>query len=183
MDGVAYEKTEYALGLIADGNDVGVDLLYRYMGKTMLFVAKGVVCDRCLAEDVVQESFLKIVKNINGYKKGTNACAWVCRIVRNTALNVLKKEKNARGRDIDEFANVSDGQDLEERSTTQILAEKIMNSLAPPIVKQMVYMKYFLDMTVREIATAIGKSKSYVSKEIIRAEEYMRKIAGDSWTK
>lgn len=38
-----YEKTEYALSLIKDGNDNGVDLLYSFMGKTMLMVARGVV--------------------------------------------------------------------------------------------------------------------------------------------
>ena len=40
-----YRKTEYALSLIKDGNDNGVDLLYSFMGKTMLMVARGVVRD------------------------------------------------------------------------------------------------------------------------------------------
>ena len=65
---------------------------------------------------------------------------------------------------------------MEEKTTTQLLVEKLMNSLTPPIVKQMVYMKYFLDMTVREIAKEVGKSKSYVAKEIAKAEEYMKSL-------
>ena len=51
-----------------------------------------------------------------------------------------------------------------------------MNSLTPPIVKQMIYMKYFLGMSVREIAKEIKKSKSYVSKEIQKAEEKMKNL-------
>ena len=70
-----YEKTEYALSLIKDGDDNGVDLLYSFMGKIMFRVARGVVKDSFLAEDVVQDSFLKIVKNVDKYKKGTNAYA------------------------------------------------------------------------------------------------------------
>ena len=31
-------------------------------------------------------------------------------------------------------------------------------------------------MTVREIAKEIGKSKSYVAKEIVKAEEFMKKM-------
>lgn len=174
MDGTLYEKTEYALGLIAAGNDAGVDLLYACMGKTMLFVAKGIVKDTFAAEDVVQESFLKIVKHIAKYKKGTNGYAWICRIVRNTALNSLKSSNGRNEQNIDEFVHLSDGQNFAEKSETHMLVERLMNSLAPPIVKQMVYMKYFLDMTVREIAKAIGKSKSYVSKEIVKAEEFMK---------
>ena len=170
-----YEKTEY-LSLIKDGNDNGVDLLYSFMGKTMVMVARGVVRDSFFAEDVVQDSFLKIVKNIGKYKKGTNAYAWVCKIVRNTALNALKSSLNHPTENIDEFFCLSDGNDVEDKTTTQLLVEKLMNSLAPPIVKQMIYMKYFLDMTVREIAKEIGKSKSYVAKEIAKAEEFMKTL-------
>lgn len=171
-----YEKTEYALSLIKDGNDNGVDLLYSFMGKTMLMVARGVVRDSFFAEDAVQDSFLKIVKNIGKYKKGTNAYAWVCKIVRNTALNALKSSLNHPTENIDEFFCLSDGNDVEDKTTTQLLVEKLMNSLAPPIVKQMIYMKYFLDMTVREIAKEIGKSKSYVAKKIAKAEEFMKTL-------
>ena len=176
MNTELYEKTEYALSLIKEGNDEGVDLLYSAMGKVMFAVAKGICKNKFTAEDVVQESFLKIVKNVHRYKKGTNAYAWVCRIVRNTALNTVKSSQNKRNEYIDEFFCISDGIDIEEKTTTQLLVEKLMNSLTPPIVKQMVYMKYFLDMTVREIAKEIGKSKSYVAKEIAKAEEFMKKM-------
>lgn len=171
-----YEKTEYALSLIREGNEAGVDLLYSFMGKIMFMVARGVVKDACLAEDVVQESFLKIVKNVGRYKAGTNAYSWVCKIVRNTALNALKSSQNRPTEDIDDFFGLSDGTDLEERTTTQLLVEKLLDSLSPPIVKKMICMKYFLDMTVREIAKEIGKSKSYVAKEISKAEEFMKKL-------
>lgn len=124
MNDLLYQTTEYALGLIAARNEAGIDILYEYMGKTMLFVAKNVVKDDFAAEDVVQESFLKIVKNISKYKRGTNGYAWVCRIVRNTALNAVKSENAHGGRSIDEFVNIADGKDFEEMSQTRMLAEK-----------------------------------------------------------
>ena len=149
-----YEKTEYSLSLIREGKDAGVDMLYDVLGKNMLAVARGVVGDKFVAEDVVQDSFLKIV--------------------RNTALNTLKAEKNKKTEDIDEFYALASGNDEEEKSTTKILVETLMNTLAPPVVKQMIYLKYFLDMTVREIAKEVGKSKSYVAKKIAEAEEFMK---------
>lgn len=45
MNREVYDKIEYALGLIAEKKDAGIDLLYRYMGKNMLFVARGIVKD------------------------------------------------------------------------------------------------------------------------------------------
>lgn len=172
MNGSIYEQTEYALTLIADGNDCGVDLLYRIAGKNMLFIARNILKDRALAEDAVQESFLKIVKYVSGYKKDSNAYAWICKITRNTALNMLRTRQPHAS--IDEFSFISSGEDDEEKSTDRILVEKLLSALSPPIVREMIYMKYFLDMTVREIASAVGKSKSYVSKEILKAENTMK---------
>ena len=167
MNKELYEKSEYALSLIKEGNDLGVDILYSSMGKVMLAIARGIVKDSFIAEDIVQ--------NINKYKLGTNGYSWVCKIVRNTALNSLK-ESNIGQVDVDEFYTISSDENIKEETSTQLLVEKLMNSLAPPIVKKMIYMKYFLDMTVREIAKEIGKSKSYVAKEIAKAEEYMKTL-------
>lgn len=160
--------------MIREGNEAGVDMLYDVLGKNMLAVARGAVGDKFVAEDVVQDSFLKIVRNVNKYKKGTNPCAWALKIVRNTALNTLEAEKNKKTEDIDEFYALASGDDEEEKSTTKILVETLMNTLAPPVVKQMIYLKYFLDMTVREIAKEVGKSKFYVAKKIAEAEEFMK---------
>ena len=68
-----------------------------------LFIAKNYIKDDLLAEDVVQDSFLDIVKNIKKYEKN-NGYGWICKIVKNNALNALKKEnkllkhKNIRDR-------------------------------------------------------------------------------------
>ena len=53
MNREIYEKTEYALSLIREGKDAGVDMLYDVLGKNMLAVARGVVGDKFVAEDVV----------------------------------------------------------------------------------------------------------------------------------
>ena len=63
---------------------------------------------------------------------------------------------------------------MEKKSESRLLVEQLMKKLDPPILREMIYRKYFLDMTVREIAQEIGKSKSYVSKEILKAEKMMK---------
>ena len=104
---------EEALSRIAKGDETGVELLYSCMGKWMLLIAKGVTGNKEIAEDAVQESFLRITENIDKYEKNTNACAWVCRIVHNTAVNELKKYKGKEYYPIDETeaekeANIDD---------------------------------------------------------------------------
>lgn len=173
MDLQAREKIEYALEQIRKGQDEGVETLYVLMGRTMLFVANGVVRDRHAAEDVVQESFVKIVKGIHSYRAGSNGYAWVCRIVRNTALNDLRKSGGRRWQELGEFDKAAECS-FEEKSEASVLVEKLMQELSEER-RQMVYMKYFLDMTVRDIGKELGKSKSYVAKQIRAAEEQMKK--------
>jgi len=174
MPSELYEKIEYALGLISDGDESGVDLLYSAAGKRLFIIAKNIVGD--LAEDVLQESLLKIVKNIKKYKKGSNPYAWVAKIVYNTALTASSKMRGEK--DIEEYSFLSDGNVTEENSTTKIFVRELMDSL-PPMRKKLVYMKYFLDMTVREIAKEIGKSKSYAAKEIALAEEQLKEALNE----
>ena len=60
---------EKALDLIKGGDSKGLDLLYEYVSKQMLFVATNYLKSDDLAQDAVQNSFIDIVKNIKSYKK------------------------------------------------------------------------------------------------------------------
>ena len=163
------KQVEQALNMILENDTKGLDILYNCMSKTMLFVAKSYIKDDLLAEDVVQDSFLDIVKNIKKYEKN-NGYGWICKIVKNNAINALKKENKYINYNDDIFLIPSE-ENVEKKTENQLL-----NSLYPPIVKSMIYMKYFMDMTVREIAKELKVSKSYVSKEIIKAEKYMKTL-------
>ena len=105
--------TEYALSLIAAGDGAGCDLLHAQLGGAMLAAARAVTGDRAAAEDAVQDAFIRIVRGIRGYRPGTNPRAWVLRIVRNCAIAKIDRHRAAN---IDEFYNLADGQDCEERA-------------------------------------------------------------------
>lgn len=161
---------------IAEGNTVALDQLVRLVSARMLSVARSVVRDKALAEDVVQESFIKIVDKAHRFKQGTNGYAWICKIVHNTALNMLRKRKpNAN---IDEFYDIAATTDVEEKSTQALAVEQAMSVLSPQ-EKLLIYQKYFMDYTVRDSAKATGLSKSTVSRKIVEAEDKMRKAMTD----
>ena len=52
--------------------------------------------DQVKAEDLVQDTNLKAIKNRNSYKAGTNLKAWLYTILRNTFINNYRKEKNRK---------------------------------------------------------------------------------------
>ena len=67
--------------------------LYNLYCKGMFIVANRYVKDRFIAEDVMQEAFIKAFKNINNYKNEVAFGAWLKRIVINQSIDQLKKNK------------------------------------------------------------------------------------------
>lgn len=67
--------------------------LYNLYCKAMFVVANRYVNDSFLAEDIMQESFIKAFKSIDRYKNEVPFGAWLKRIVINQSIDALKKKK------------------------------------------------------------------------------------------
>lgn len=67
--------------------------LYNLYCKAMFLVAFRYVKDRFVAEDVMQDAFIKAFKNIDKYKNEVAFGAWLKRIVINQSIDQLKKNK------------------------------------------------------------------------------------------
>jgi RNA polymerase sigma-70 factor (ECF subfamily) len=67
--------------------------LYNLYCKAMFLVSYRYVKDKCIAEDVMQDAFIKAFKNIDKYKNEVAFGAWLKRIVINQSIDQLKKKK------------------------------------------------------------------------------------------
>ena len=67
--------------------------LYNLYCKAMLIVANRYVKDRFLAEDIMQDAFIKCFKKIDSYKGEVAFGAWLKRIVINQSIDELKRTK------------------------------------------------------------------------------------------
>ena len=67
--------------------------LYNLYCKAMFLVAFRYVKDRFVAEDVMQDAFIKAFKNIDKYKNEVAFGAWLKRIVINQSIDEIKKKK------------------------------------------------------------------------------------------
>ena len=87
---------------------------------------------------------------------------------------MLKREKRNKTVNIDELFDISAATDVFAESSAAINLQKALSVLAER-EKQVVYQKYFMEFTVRDIAKSVGKSKSSVQRTLDAAEEKMRK--------
>ena len=158
---------------VSQGNTFALEGLSRLVSGRMLSIALSIVKNRMTAEDVVQESFLRIVRSAQQFEPQTNGYAWICKITQNVALNALRAEKLRRTENIDDFFHLSSDDDVAEQSTTKQLLREAMQSLTD-FEKRVIYQKYFMDFTVRDSAKSLGKSKSAVQRAISSAEEKIK---------
>jgi len=170
------EKEEInRLILLVAGNDSGALMrIYNSVGGRLLSVAMGVTRNIHLAEDVLSESFIKVVKYANKFKGG-NGYAWLCTVVKNTALTMLKISNAKQGADIDGFFNLTDGKNLAENSDAAIMVENAMKRLSSQ-ERLCIWLKYFNDYTIRDISAETSISKSSVADLIKKAEKKLKEF-------
>ncbi len=71
------------------------ELLYRHFAKKMYAISMGYAGERPLAQDILQESFIKVFKNIGQYKNDGSLEGWIRKIVTNTAIDHIRNRKRA----------------------------------------------------------------------------------------
>lgn len=89
---------------LINGNKSAFEDIYALTRKSVYYTALSVLKERSLAEDVMQSTYLNVLRCKSSYRSGTNAAAWINRIARNEALN-LKKSRN-REEYMDENGNL-----------------------------------------------------------------------------
>jgi RNA polymerase sigma factor (sigma-70 family) len=77
-----------------DGDRTAYRELYSHYSGSLLAVAMRYMKSKAEAEDVLQESFIKVFKNLASFDKNSSLGTWMTRIVINTALNTFRKEQS-----------------------------------------------------------------------------------------
>jgi RNA polymerase sigma factor (sigma-70 family) len=85
-----------------------------YAGK-MMTVCRRYASDLTEAEDILQESFIRVFSNISQYRFEGSLEGWIRRIVIHTALRILQKKKIR-------FAEIKDDLDIEQSMTVDGIA-------------------------------------------------------------
>ena len=171
------EQLDTLLTSLRHGNANALDGVYALLGGQMLALARGIVHNRADAEDVGTDKFHKLVPRIRTYRSGSNGRAFVMRIVRNTAFDLLRRRKIRAEEDLDAFFHLTDERYDPGRTEDALMLEEAVAKLDPP-ERRMIYYRYYLDFTVREIAQETGMSKSAAARLVSLAEEKLKKLLG-----
>src|SRR4028118_1006590 len=82
-----------------ESEKIGFDAAFTLHHRTVFRVARGVVSDPALAEDVTQEVFLRLYKNLDTAPNDDLLKAWLIRVTINVARNALRGNSRATRRE------------------------------------------------------------------------------------
>lgn len=90
---VKYLNEEFLLSGCKRNDRRSQESLYKLFAGKMYAICLSYAGERPLAQDILQESFIKVFRNIDNYKNDGSLEGWIRRIVANTAIDHIRKKK------------------------------------------------------------------------------------------
>lgn len=173
------DMTDEELALsYADGNNRAFDLLLLRNQSKLFSYILFVVHDRETAEDIFQETFVKVITRLQEgrYTVSGKFGAWIMRIAHNAIMDWYRDQASMRIVDTSADNDLSNipGADIFEGNienrfvNSQIMADvrRLLDAL-PPMQREVVYMRFYQQLSFKEIAdstevsinTALGRMR------------------------
>ena len=164
------DLTDEELALLyVEGNNRAFDLLLSRNEVKLFTYIMFFVRDQEVANDIFQETFLKVVSKLQNHEYSTNGKfgGWLLRIAHNVLMDMYRGQRYkyvVDSNDDNDLSNIS-GEDLLETNAEvnliniQVLSDvrKMMDQL-PMLQREVVYMRYYQQLSFKEIAEATGVS-------------------------
>ncbi len=164
-------QCDAALLKIAEGDMEALSVIYHKMGKRIFLLSLSILRDKESAEDVMQETFLKIAAEAHTYKEKSNAIAFILTIARNLSLNLLAKRRRSSSYE----TSLEAGAELADSDSAELFSElPEALSLLDTDDRQIVILKLENNMKHRDIATILGISEAACQKRYRRALEKLK---------
>ena len=169
---------------IQDGDDEALEQLVGRHTRPVYALAYRLSGSRDDASDIVQESFIKMWKNIAKFRNGGNFPAWLMTITRNTALDFLRIKRpllfsqiENDGRTIDESV-ASDNEHPEDRLFTEWNNERLNAAVEklPPHYREVIALRFENGHTFDDISQILEKPLHTVKSQNRRALMMLKKL-------
>jgi len=133
-------------------------------------LAYGYVKNSNDAIDILQDSIQKAISSKNNLKKEQSLKSWFYRIVINTSLDFLRKQKRLVVVDEETIQSYSSG--INDHYTN-IDLERSLEAL-PPKYKSVIILRYFEDLKIEEVAEILQESPNTIKTRLYKALELLR---------
>lgn len=155
------EVQREARRLVDEYGDLTLRLAYTYLGS------------RQDSEDVSQDVLCKLLCRKEPFNGPEHERAWVIRCTSNACKDLLRSASRRRNVSLDQVAEVPDA--TAETDADDVPGEVTRAVMGlPPTYREVIYLHYYENMSLRQIAEAVGASEGAVAKRLSRARAELR---------
>lgn len=157
---------ELAMSYI-DGNNRAFDVLLERNQTKLFTYIMFVVRDRETADDVFQETFVKVITRLHAgqYAATGKFSGWIMRIAHNVIMDWFRDQKSQKLIELTEDNNLSNvGEIFDTNRENQYVNEQVLRDvqkmmhLLPAPQREVVYMRFYQQMSFKEIAETTNVS-------------------------
>ncbi len=175
---VTQEELEGLILAIADGNKNALAALYENTNTAVYGFSLSILKNTHDAQDVLQDTYIKIFANAKRYLPQGKPMAWIFTITRNLCLMKLRDGKKNDANPVEEMVDI--GHDTREALEDKLVLKKVIESLPSP-EREIIVMHAVSGLKHREIAdvldiplsTVLSKYSRTIKKlKLLLKEEY-----------
>jgi RNA polymerase sigma-70 factor (ECF subfamily) len=168
---------ESLIARVAKGDDLALQTLYRRYGRPVYGIGLRYLDDGDLAQDLVQDVFLKIWRRAETYDPGKGSfSAWIFTIARRSAIDLQRRRARRAAIPLDDAPELG----VEDETWQQLAQDwQVVEALLAmdAHLREPLLLAYYRGLTQREIAdhlgVPLGTVKSRMSRGLARLGEIM----------
>lgn len=189
MENMKQMTDDALVTLYLNGNNSAFDALLGRHQERLFNYIYFIVRSRELAEDIFQETFVKAIMTLQQgrYTNDGKFAAWITRIAHNLVIDQFRVERNENIISNDEAeydllnnASLSEGTVENRMVNEQVLKDvRALVDELPDCQREVVFMRYYQDLSFKEIADITGVSINTALGRMRYAVLNMRRIAAE----
>lgn len=170
----AVEATDHGSGRL----DMDLEYMIEEYSSLIFHVAHNILHDTALAEDVVQETVIKVWRNQDGFRGDSSVKTWLVRIARNTAIDTQRRQKErlTPGGRVPDTVDDTAGADTERVAQGRAALSDLSSALdqLDELSRTIIVLREVNGMAYADIAEALEVSEATVKTRLMRARRALQ---------
>lgn len=175
------EKDQYQINQVLEGNTNAFSVLVDQYKDLVFTLALRMLKNREEAEEVSQDTFIKVFKSLEKFKGDSKFSTWIYKVTYNTCLDRLKKNKRQQQVvSIDEFTE-KHVKTIDNALDNMVKGERLKAiqdciNLLPNDDGFLLTLYYFEEQSLAEISNIVGISANHVKVKLYRSRQKLASI-------
>ncbi len=149
--------------------------LYRENSRIVYYFLFSRCRDAVLAEDLMQETFVKAMESIGRYDGSCKVTTWLCQIAKHLLYQHWEKTKREHPLELDD--QMAAGESAESQVIRRIELADVWEKLTklPELTRRVMLLRVLGDLPFREIGGMLGKSENWARVTYFRGKQTLLK--------